>query len=72
MDDQSSYEPKMPDFDSPAFRKSYIKALKATYIREDRVAALFDRIMHMIFAVQIVQIIQAITLVVLAVKLLLR
>ena len=64
--------PYEPDFDSPAFRKSYMEALKDTYIQEDRIGDLYDRIIHMIFAVQIVQIIQAITLVVLAVKLLLR
>lgn len=72
MQEDNPYEPQIPDFDDPRFQEQYIKALNASYMREDIVHDCYNRILRWLTAIQIVQIIQAVTLAALALTLLSR
>ena len=72
MPDDNPYELPIPDFNDPGFQEQYIKALKAAYMQKDIVYDCYNRILHWLMAMQIVQIVQAVTLAVLAATLLSR
>lgn len=60
----------MPDFDSPAFREDYIRAMQKTYTQKDVVEEVYKDIRRSLVAIQAVQVIQAAVLI--AIVLLLR
>lgn len=60
----------LPDFDSPAFRENYIRAMQKAYMQKDVVEEVYKDIRRSLFAIQLVQVMQAAALI--AIVLLLR
>lgn len=60
----------LPDFDSPAFREEYIRAMTKAYMQKDVVEEVYKDIRRSLVAIQLVQVMQAAALI--AIVLLLR